>query len=106
MIRIVIVVKPDCVACDIVKKVVLKAIQKIDAEITLNVCKNTDENIANHGVKVFPTTVFYKYDKDCHTFNRYTVGGQGWLEIARLEGSFPIDYLNKVIDKIKTECNE
>lgn len=106
MIRIVIVVKSGCVACDIVKKVVLKAIQKIDTEITLNVCKNTDENIMTHGVKVFPTTVFYKYDKDCHTCNRYTVGGQGWLEIARLEGSFPIDYLNKVIDKLKFECNE
>ena len=24
-------------------------------------------------------------------------------EIARLEGSFPIDYLNKVIDKLKLE---
>ena len=106
MIRIVIVVKPDCVACDIVKKVVLKAIQKIDTEITLNVCKNNDENIATHKVKVFPTTIFYKYDKDCHTCNGYTVGGQGWLEIARLKGSFPIDYLNRVIDKIKTEYNE
>ena len=106
MIRIVIVVKPDCVACDIVKKVVLKAIQKIDAEIILNICKNTNSNIMTHGVKVFPTTVFYKYNNDWYTCNRCTVSGQGWLEIARLEGSFPIDYLNKIIDKLKFECNE
>ena len=35
------------------------------------------------------------------TFESYTP-----KEIARLEGSFPIDYLNKVIDKLKLECNE
>ena len=105
MVKIVIVTRDDCLACSIVKKVVMEAIQDIDCDITLNICKNTDDNIMTHGAKVFPTTVFYKYDKDCHTCNRYIIGGQGWLEIARLEGSFHIDYLNKVIDKIKTEYN-
>lgn len=106
MIKIVIVTKPECIACDVVKKVILDATEKIDTDVIIKIVKNDENEIMTHGVKIFPTTIFYKYDKTCHTCNRYTVGGEGWLEIARLEGSFPIDYLNKVIDKIKTEGNE
>ena len=103
MVKIVIVTRNDCIACDVVKKVILDATEKIDTDVIIKVVKNNDDDIVTHGVKVFPTTVFYKYDKTCHTYNRCTVAGQGWLEIARLEGSFPIDYLNKVIDKLKLE---
>ena len=105
MIKIVLIVKENCVACDIVKKVILDATEQIDTDVIIKVVKNNDDDIVTHGVKVFPTTVFYKYDKTCHTYNRSTVAGQGWLEISRLEGSFPIDYLNRVIDKLKLECN-
>ena len=29
-----------------------------------------------------------------------------FVEIARLEGSFPVEYLNRVIDKFKLENND
>ena len=97
MIKIVLIIKEDCPACSIVKRVITQAINKIDCEITLKIINSSNVNVNSYKVKVFPTTIFYK-----------NVGpdvSEGYLfkEIARLEGSFPIDYLNKVIDKLKLE---
>ena len=100
MIKIVLIIKEDCPACSIVKKVITQVINKIDCEITLKIINSSNVNINSYKVKVFPTTIFYKNVgtdvSECYLFE----------EITRLEGSFPIDYLNKVIDKLKLECND
>lgn len=101
MIKIVIVVKPDCSACKIVRRVISEAVNKIELDSTI-VVRNTTEFIKDsYRVDIYPTTIFYRQSNDLEqpTFGQYR-------EIARLEGSFPIDYLNKVIDKLKIECNE
>lgn len=96
MIKIVLIIKEDCPACSIVKKVITQAINKIDCEITLKIINSSNVNLDCYNIKVFPTTIFYKNTDSILRQPIYT-------EIARLEGSFPIDYLNKVIDKLKLE---
>ena len=83
MIKIIVIIRDDCIACNVVKKVISQAINNIDTEITLKITKDGKQ----YNPKVYPTTIFEKNNK----------------EIARLEGSFPIDYLNKIIDKLKIE---
>ena len=94
MIKIVLIVKEDCPACTIVKRVISEAINKINCNLTLKIVTTYNEN----NVKVFPTTIFYKAKSAINT-----VFEGNYEEIARLEGSFPIDYLNNVIDKLKLE---
>lgn len=97
MIKIVLIIKEDCPACSIVKKVITEAINKIDCDITFKIINGSNININCYNVKVFPTTIFYR------DVNIVKMGPPVYNEIARLEGSFPIDYLNKVIDKLKLE---
>ena len=99
MVKIVLIIKEDCPACAIVKKVITEAINKISCEITFKIVNGSNINLDCYNIKVFPTTIFYKNEGSILTNVIYN-------EIARLEGSFPIDYLNKVIDKLKLECNE
>lgn len=102
MVKIVIVVKPDCQACTIVKKVISEAVNKINLDSIVAI-KHTNTFIKDaYNVDIYPTTIFYR---ECKTIEEKAVYGV-YKEIARLEGSFPIDYLNKVIDKLKLECNE
>lgn len=96
MIKILLIVKEDCPACTIVKRVITEAINKINCNLTFKIV--THCNTGN--VKVFPTTIFYKNVGDIDLLTPV------YKEIARLEGSFPIDYLNNVIDKLKFENNE
>lgn len=101
MIKIVIVVKPDCPACAIVKRVISEAVNKVELDSIVAI-RHTDTFIKDaYKVDIYPTTIFYRESKtiDEKMFGRYK-------EIARLEGSFPVDYLNKIIDKLKIECNE
>lgn len=86
MVKIIVIIRDDCIACNVVKKVISQTINNINTEIILNITKNGER----YNPKVYPTTIFEKNNE----------------EIARLEGSFPIDYLNKVIDKLKLERNE
>ena len=96
MIKIVLIIKEDCPACSIVKRVITEAINKIDCDITFKIVNGSNINLDCYNIKVFPTTIFYKNEGTILTNAIYN-------EIARLEGSFPIDYLNKVIDKLKLE---
>lgn len=99
MIKIVLLIKEDCLACNIVKKVITQAINNINCDVTFKIVNGSNINLDCYNIKIFPTTIFYKDEGSILTNVIYN-------EIARLEGSFPIDYLNKVIDKIKAECNE
>ena len=76
----------------------IQAINKIDCDITLRVLSNKGFRADSYNVKVYPTTIFYKAKSA-----KGTIFEGNFEEIARLEGSFPIDYLNKVIDKLKLE---
>ena len=102
MIKIVIVTKSGCIACSIVKKVITEAINHIDSDI--NFISITNNEFLNESLKVniFPTTIFYK---ECKSLKEL-YPSDGYKEIARLVGSFPIDYLNKIIDKLNFENNE
>ena len=97
MIKIVLIVKENCPACSIVKKVITEAINKISCDIIFKIVNSSNINFDCYNVKVFPTTIFYR------DINKVKMGPPVYTEIARLEGSFPIDYLNKVIDKLKLE---
>lgn len=97
MVKIVLIIKEDCPACSIVKRVISEAINKIDGGLIFKIITHCN----NGNVKMFPTTIFYKAKSAVNT-----VFEGNYEEIARLEGSFPIDYLNKVIDKLKLENNE
>ena len=101
MVKIVLIIKEDCPACAIVKKVITQAINNINCDITFRVLSNKGFRAESYNVKVFPTTIFYKAKSA-----KNTIFEGNFEEIARLEGSFPIDYLNKIIDKLKLECNE
>ena len=96
MIKIVLIIKEDCPACSIVKRVITEANNKIDCNVTFKIVNGSNINLDCYNIKVFPTTIFYKNEGSILTNVIYN-------EIARLEGSFPIDYLNKVIDKLKLE---
>lgn len=96
MIKIVLIIKEDCPACSIVKRVITEAINKIDCNVTFKIVNGSNINLDCYNIKVFPTTIFYKNEGSILTNVIYN-------EIARLEGSFPIDYLNKIIDKLKLE---
>jgi hypothetical protein len=60
MIKIVLIIKEDCPACSIVKRVITEAINKIDCDITLRVLSNKGFRADSYNVKVYPTTIFYK----------------------------------------------
>lgn len=93
MVKIVLIVKEDCPACTIVKKVITQAINKAKMDINLKtIISNSIDDDDYYMINKYPTTLFFK-DKSN-------------ICLARLEGSFSIDYLNKVIDKLKLECNE
>ena len=88
MIKIVLIVKENCVACDIVRRVITQAINKAETNISLRTIMSNPVDDNYYMIKKYPTTLFLDKSGMC---------------LARLEGSFPIDYLNKVINKIKLE---
>ena len=86
MIKIVLIVKENCIACDIVRRVITQAINKAETDISLRTIMSNSVDDEHYIIKKYPTTLFLDKSGMC---------------LARLEGSFPIDYLNKVIDKLK-----
>ena len=90
MIKIVLIVKENCVACDIVRRVITQAINKAETDIVLRTIMSNPVDDDYYIIKKYHTTLFLDKSGMC---------------LARLEGSFPIDYLNRVINKIKLECN-
>ena len=91
MIKIVLIVKENCVACDIVRRVITQAINKAETDISLRIIMSNPIDDDYYMIKKYPTTLFLDKSGMC---------------LARLEGSFPIDYLNRVINKVKLECSE
>lgn len=89
MIRIDCFTRDGCDACKITIKNITDAINEANCDITLNIRKIS--GIAT-SIKKFPTTIIYK-ETLSHELK----------ELARLEGSFPSEYIEDIINKLKKE---
>lgn len=90
MIRIDCFTRDDCDACKIAIKNITDAINEANCDITLNIRNTNLDDILRKEITKFPTTVITKVDND---YKR--------KELARLEGSFPSDYIKDIIDKLQ-----
>lgn len=91
MIRIDCFVKSECDACKIAVKSITNAVNEASCDITLNIRKISEVAVAT-SIKKFPTTIIYK-ETLSHELK----------ELARLEGSFPSEYIEDIIDKLEKE---
>lgn len=91
MIRIDCFVKSECDACKIAIKSITNAVNEASCDITLNIRKISEVAVAT-SIKKFPTTIIYK-ETLSHELK----------ELARLEGSFPSEYIEDIIDKLEKE---
>lgn len=89
MIRIDCFTRDGCDACEIAIKNITDAINEVNCDITLNIRNTNLDDILRKEITKFPTTVITKVDND---YKR--------KELARLEGSFPSDYIKELIDKL------
>lgn len=94
MIRIDCFTRDGCDACKIAIKNITDAINESNCDITLNIRNTNLDDILRKEITKFPTTVITKVDND---YKR--------KELARLEGSFPSDYIKDIINKLET-CDE
>lgn len=89
--------RDGCDACKIAIKNITDAINEANCDITLNIRNTNLDDILRKEITKFPTTVFptiviTKVDND---YKR--------KELARLEGSFPSDYIKDIINKLEKE---
>lgn len=89
MIRIDCFTRDGCDACKIAIKNITDAINEASCNITLNIRKISEVATS---IKKFPTTIIYK-ETLSHELK----------ELVRLEGSFPSEYIEDIIDKLKKE---
>ena len=89
MIRIDCFTRDGCDACKIAIKNITEAINEANCDITLNIRNTNLDDILRKEITKFPTTVITKVDND---YKR--------KELARLEGSFPSDYIKDIINKL------
>ena len=92
MIRIDCFTRDGCDACKIAIKNITDAINEANCDITLNIRNTNLDDILRKEITKFPTTVITKVDND---YKR--------KELARLEGSFPSDYIKDIINKLEKE---
>lgn len=81
--------RDGCDACKIAIKNITDAINEANCDITLNIRNTNLDDILRKEITKFPTTVITKVDND---YKR--------KELARLEGSFPSDYIKDIINKL------
>lgn len=96
MIRIDCFTRDGCDACKIaiknITEAINEAINEANCDITLNIRNTSLDDILRKEITKFPTTVITKVDND---YKR--------KELARLEGSFPSDYIKDIINKLEKE---
>nr|UVY31058.1 MAG: KaiB domain [Bacteriophage sp.] len=92
MIRIDCFIRNGCDACKIAIKNITEAINETNCDITLNIRNTSLDDILRKEINKFPTTVIIKIDND---YNR--------KKLAKLEGSFPSDYIKDIINKLEKE---
>ena len=86
MIRIDCFTRDGCDACKIAVKSITNAVNEASCDITLNIRKISEVATS---IKKFPTTIIYK-ETLSHELK----------ELARLEGSFPSDYIKDIMNKL------
>lgn len=93
MIRIDCIVKNDCDACKVAIRNITNAINEANCDITLNIRNIDFVKFVTGDVDItkFPTTIILKIDDNERK------------ELARLEGSFPSDYIKDIINKLEKE---
>lgn len=89
MIRIDCFTRDGCDACKIAIKNITNAVNEASCDVTLNIRKISEVATS---IKKFPTTIIYK-ETLSHELK----------ELARLEGSFPSEYIKDIIDKLEKE---
>lgn len=89
MIRIDCFIKDGCDACKIAIKNITEVINEVNCDITLNIRNTNLNDILRKEINKFPTIVIININ------NR--------KELARLEGSFPSDYIKDIINKLEKE---
>lgn len=89
MIRIDCFIKDGCDACKIAIKNITEAINEVNCDITLNIRNTNLNDILKNEINKFPTIIIININ------NR--------KELARLEGSFPSDYIKDIINKLEKE---
>lgn len=94
MIRIDCFTKDGCDACKITIKNITEVINEANCDITLNICNTNLDDILRKEITKFPTIVITKVDND---YKR--------KELARLEGSFPSDYIKDIISKLEKKIS-
>lgn len=87
MIRIDCFIKDGCDACKIAIKNITEAINEANCDITLNIRNTNLNDILRKEINKFPTIIIININ------NR--------KELARLEGSFPSDYIKDIINKLE-----
>lgn len=92
MIHIDCFIRNRCDACKIAIKNITDAINEANCDITFNIHNMNLDDILRKKITKFPTTVITKVDND---YKR--------KELARLEGSFPSDYIKDIINKLEKE---
>nr|UVM98012.1 MAG: KaiB domain protein [Bacteriophage sp.] len=90
MIRIDCFTRDDCDACKIAIKNIIDAIDEANCDIALNIRNTNLDDILRKEITKFPTIVITKVDNDYKG-----------KELARLEGSFPSDYIKDIINKLE-----
>jgi hypothetical protein len=89
MIRIDCFIKDGCDACKIAIKNITEAVNEVNCDITLNIRNTNLNDILRKEINKFPTIIIININ------NR--------KELARLEGSFPSDYIKDIINKLEKE---
>lgn len=89
MIHIDCFTRNGCDACKIAIKNITEAVNEVSCDITLNIRKISEVATS---IKKFPTIIIYK-ETLSHELK----------ELARLEGSFPSEYIENIIDKFEKE---
>lgn len=77
----------NCLACQIISEIFSEIIDDVDKDIKLRFidCEDKDDSLAKAAnIVAFPTIIFTKDNN----------------EVARLVGSYPLDYIKQVIDKL------
>lgn len=93
MICIDCFIKSGCNACKTTVRNITEVINEASCDITLNIHNITSTgDILEKDITKFPTTIIIKVD------DNYIK-----KELARLEGSFPSDYIKNIIDKLEKE---
>lgn len=75
-----------CIACKVMQDIILNIVNNINKDLVLkirNADNYTKEQLSNLNISSYPTTIIKEHDK----------------EIARLVGTYPLDYVKNVINK-------